>query len=457
MDKDYKLIKDKDYQTRYDACERILAKNGITKSLYEVSPKIYLALRTMELDNPEPREYEKIEEAIALLKEYVSKHGEKVDYSQYSKKELNDFLLEVSDSFSEAPNSQLIKMLLELGADWDVKDEWGRTAFFRAMHIYKLENLKIFIAHGADINDAYVHKDGDYYESVWIHCVGWAEPEEVQYMLAQGANPRAVNNRGRNALHEQCDTRGYLESLQYLLEAGVEIDALDEHQKTPLHLLCQRRSDMPEEVEYLLKKGANPNIKDHTEQTVLHRAAWVWQAKEATLQILLQYGADINVVDRDGNTPLHIAINRNNKEVTTELMKHKPNTVISNKEGKTAYQLAIEKGYVALANLINERAEEDYRNRPEFQAIKDLKEQIIAKLKAGKYYYSSDKEGYTRFLHKDGEYVSERYEQGATPPMSSSYKKDADALKWLYNTYSWRAWANKNELNIYQTILDGLR
>lgn len=459
MEKDYELIKAKDYETRYEACERILAQNGITKGLGAASIAAYIAISSSNPDNPTDQEYQKFDKAVGLMKDYVAKHAKEVDYSKYSKEELNALLLALGDSFSEAVNGQLVKILLDFGANWNAKDKWGRTAFFRAMHIYKFSTLKVFIVHGANINDTYYYKDDKYesYDSVWLNCVAWAEPKEVKYMLEQGADIKAINSSKRNALHQQCSTRGALGALEYLVAAGVDINEQDKNLNTPLHLLCERRSDMPKEVAYLLGKGANPNLSNHIGQTVLHRAVWVWKAQKETVEILLEYKADINVQDRDGNTPLHIAVNRENKELLKVLTKYKADTSIQNKEGETAYQLAIRKGYVDLASLININAEEDYKSRPEFQEIKDIKEQIIAKLIAGKYYYTSDKEGYTKFLYRDGEYVHERYEHGQTPLAVYKIKKATAALAWFYERYKWNSWHNKSELSIYKAILNAIR
>lgn len=457
METDYQLIKAKDYETRYSACERILAQNGITKGLATASIAAYIAISSLDPNNPTAKEFQKFEKAIGLIQNYIAKHAKKVDYSQYNQTELNDILRAITESYSEAVNGQLVKILLDLGATWDTRDKWGCTAFFRAMHLYKFSTLKVFIAHGADINDTYFDENSEYFDSVWLRSVAWAAAKEVKYMLEQGADIKAVNSENRNALHQQCETNRALEALEYLVEAGVDINLQDKHLKTPLHLLCRLRSDMPEEVAYLLEKGANPNLKDHVGQTVLHKAVWVWQAKRETVEVLLKYGVDINAQDEDGNTALHIAINRENKAIVKTLLKYKPVVLLVNKEGETAYQLAIRKGHVGLASLINSNAEEDYKNQPEFQEIKEIKEQIIAKLIAGKYYYTSDKEGYTKFLYRDGEYVDERYEEGQTPPVVYKLKTATEALAWFYNRFKWKSWHNKSELNIYKAVLDAIR
>ena len=72
------------------------------------------------------------------------------------------------------------------------------------------------------------------------------------------------------------------------------------------------------------------------------------------MQLLLEHGADANALDDEGSTPLHRSLYvpeevtiliKPSLEVICLLLKHGANIDVENSKGKTAFQIASEKGY----------------------------------------------------------------------------------------------------------------
>lgn len=81
-------------------------------------------------------------------------------------------------------------------------------------------------------------------------------------------------------------------------------------------------------IDELCKKGANPNLtKGFHQETALMAAGQNgnWQAAE----LLLKYGANINTTDRDGKSAYAYAIERGNSETAKQLVANGVNPTIS--------------------------------------------------------------------------------------------------------------------------------
>jgi ankyrin repeat protein len=90
---------------------------------------------------------------------------------------------------------------------------------------------------------------------------------EVERLLANGANSNIKDNDGRTPLHLAA-MNGYYLTTQYLLANGANPNIKDNDGRTPLHLAATSGSDLT--IQSLLAKRANPNIQDNLGNTPLH-------------------------------------------------------------------------------------------------------------------------------------------------------------------------------------------
>ena len=182
-----------------------------------------------------------------------------------------------------ALNEDVVKMLLESGANVNQKAEGSKSSFTCS---YML---------GDDANDVTKYRNDG---KTALFC---ARNEEVVHALvAAGAN---VNEKDRN--DETALFRASWQNekiVKALIEAGANMNVKDYLGTTPLFLAKNERI-----VKTLVIAGANVNEKDNNGKTALFSAS---SRKEKVVKALLEARADINVKDEKGETPLFGAGNK---------------------------------------------------------------------------------------------------------------------------------------------------
>ncbi|HMA11774.1 MAG TPA: ankyrin repeat domain-containing protein [Steroidobacteraceae bacterium] len=161
---------------------------------------------------------------------------------------------------------------------------------------------------------------------------------EAQRLLKLGADPKATNNYGVNALLLAADIAD-TGLIQALLKAGADANSANADGETALHLMA--RSANVEAAKLLVKAGAKVDAREaFGEQTPLMWASARRQPQ--MMEFLISKGADINAngaardyqrvatsesraksLDRGGLTPLMYAARENCRECVEVLLKHK--------------------------------------------------------------------------------------------------------------------------------------
>jgi ankyrin repeat protein len=129
-----------------------------------------------------------------------------------------------------------------------------------------------------------------------------------------------------------------------------DINTKNDRGHTPLYNAVINNSHITN-VEFLLEQGANVNIANDYGWTPLHGAA-VANARLKTINMLLAKGADINAKNKDDWTPLHDAADNNQLENVKLLLAKGADIKAKNVYGKTALDIANEKKYFQLAQLL---------------------------------------------------------------------------------------------------------
>jgi hypothetical protein len=114
----------------------------------------------------------------------------------------------------------LIRLLLEKGADATYQDVRGCTALYCVFSNYGL---------------------------------AYDRPEITALLLEYGANVNAATRRGYTALHK-CVDKGFVQSTRLLIKAGADVNAVSKCGRTPL-TMCHRSERLIAEM--LLIAGAN--------------------------------------------------------------------------------------------------------------------------------------------------------------------------------------------------------
>ncbi|MYC77091.1 hypothetical protein F4X10_15105 [Candidatus Poribacteria bacterium] len=130
-------------------------------------------------------------------------------------------------------------------------------------------------AHGVPSKD--INAENQSWPPLVYACRGdnGEHPDEIQQLLALGADINIQNYKGKTGLHYAAKA-GFLNVINLLIENGADLDALDNDGETPLFEAIRSTIKSGEKqrsaLEALLIKGANPNVKNRKGQTPLRVA-----------------------------------------------------------------------------------------------------------------------------------------------------------------------------------------
>jgi ankyrin repeat protein len=178
-------------------------------------------------------------------------------------------------------NIELIKMLLEFGHHPDEANDEGITPLHLAMMYNDSESIDLLLKSGANVNKLDNNGNG------MLHYIAWLEHGIIPNIVFDlGLDINAVNLACKTPLHIAAE--GCKNDLKKLLSHGAQIDCLDSEGNTALLLSIEEKNKI-ENIETLLEHGANANIKNNNGISPLSKAK---QYKlNQVIDLLLQYGA----------------------------------------------------------------------------------------------------------------------------------------------------------------------
>ena len=173
----------------------------------------------------------------------------------------------------DPPDSNLLILLLDAGAEIDAATVEGQTA------------LGLAASHGDDVN--------------------------AKVLLKRGSKAHQISQLGTTALLEAVRADGNVKMVDLLVKHGAPVDGADDFGMTPLMAACS--SGDPKTVKLLLRSGASVHSVDQLGRVPLHHACdfgntcrsdEMRTSAIAILEVLFAAGAKLNVKDRDERTPL---------------------------------------------------------------------------------------------------------------------------------------------------------
>jgi ankyrin repeat protein len=176
----------------------------------------------------------------------------------------------------------------------------------------------------------------------------------VLFSLYVGKNEitRLLIDRGARLDLFEASATGAQDAVERLLQKEpASINTFSVDGWTPLHLaVFFGRVNI---VHLLLGKGANIDALSRNDLLVapIH-SALANPDNSAVGQLLIGAGANLNVRQSEGYTPLHYAAANGLDHVVRSLLAHAVDTGIRNHQGKTAYELALDRGQSSTAELL---------------------------------------------------------------------------------------------------------
>lgn len=293
-------------------------------------------------------------------------------------------------------SQEIVKLLIEAGADVHAIDQYGRTPLHSSVDAYHgVETANLLLEEGADINAT------DKTNETPLHRAATADkPKMVKFLIDKGANIHELvkqeSRDGYTALHLAASSYHNTESAKHLIEAGADLEALTSTQNTPLLLAAGRDTKL---AKLLIEKKANIHAVNKKGKTPLHKA--VCTPDVGLINLLIEKGANIHAVDHDQDTPLHIAAHNGNEEAVKLLINQRANITVKNNLNETPLHKAVKHGFLDTVQvLVNTGADIHARD-------KDGKTPLDAAMSSASWNKNSN--GMVKYLIKAGAEIDPKW------------------------------------------------
>ncbi len=204
-----------------------------------------------------------------------------------------------------------IEDLVDQGANVDAKTlKRGITSLHWAAHHGKLDVVKCLVELGADTETE--EDDG----RTPLHLAAYSGHLDVVKCLVElGADKDVTTDDGSTPLHIAAYS-GHLDVVKYLVDFGADKDVRTDYGKTPLHIAAL--NGHLDVVKYLVKHGADKEARDDDGRTPLHLA--VIDGHLDVVECLVKYGADKETRDDDEWTAVYIAVDEGHHDIAEYLV-----------------------------------------------------------------------------------------------------------------------------------------
>ncbi|KAK6836360.1 hypothetical protein PG987_006855 [Apiospora arundinis] len=248
-------------------------------------------------------------------------------------------------------DADVLKLLLDGGANVNASDTVGRTALSWASSKGQDIVIKQLIDRGADIEAVASSVYGCDCTPLGL-ALEDGRNTTVKLLLDLGANIDPKNGWGFTPL-QRASEKGYVDIVKQLLDRGADINASDLDGKTALFWATIRGQNKISVISLLLDRGADINKEDYFSSTALHVASNT--GRDVVVKLLLDRGANIDGKDGNGTTALHKASRQGYYGTVELLLDRGANIDGKDCKGSTALHEASKVGKIDVVELLLDR------------------------------------------------------------------------------------------------------
>ncbi len=210
----------------------------------------------------------------------------------------------------------------------------------------RINIMKLLIENGANIN--YTDENGFNPLNIAIES---GDMELTKFLITNGANVNSLMQDGVSLIGYAI-AQNNMDLLQILIENGANVNYTggDSWANTPLQTAS--RLGLDNVVRILLTRNADINAVDMNGNTALHTAAL--NSQLSIVKLLLEKNPNLDIQNKVGNTALHLAVISGNIDIVGELVLKGANTRIRNNDGKYPRDIARANNSAAIFEVLRE-------------------------------------------------------------------------------------------------------
>lgn len=222
-------------------------------------------------------------------------------------------------------NLNMVKYLLNHGAQLNKTDSQGKNAMHHAVKGGSIRMIDFLIDLGAELN-----RQDEEGKTAAFYALD--KLEILKRLFLNGASDRITDHEGNTLLHWACKPSQFdnvpkaTELITFLLSRNLDINALNSTQESPL-FFAVREGNAPLII-WLLDHGASPSLSDKNDWTALHDMFDSFDISDINIEAvkkLIEQNADVNAKTRQpvldhkyypmyrypvGSTPLDILMTK---------------------------------------------------------------------------------------------------------------------------------------------------
>ncbi len=267
-----------------------------------------------------------------------------INKGQYINDSTNGATPLISSAFYGYTN--LVRLLIDNGADLEAKNNHGVTALMWASTKGHLDIAKILVESGADINA----KDNKG-SAALSDASRNGHLKIAKLLIKKGGAINATSKEGFAAIHTATN-KGHSSVAKLLIENGADLNGkTSSNSVTPFLFAC--RSGMLKVVKILMEKGADINYRDKEEASSLSWASI--EGRKRVFKFLMDQGAEPYIISEK------FSWNGKTYRMAAEYEEKKDN----NQKASEYYSIASEQYELAAGKTKNKKQAWDYKNRAE--------------------------------------------------------------------------------------------